>query len=197
MSIIRKTILKDEGCLRQISKEVNFGDKSYLDDIKQLEEYCLNNRVFALAPVQIGIPKRIIYLRNTTSDMMKNADSSYNEAKILINPKILVKKGHTKFLERCSSCLDYVGIVDRPYVINVEYYDINGNKHVEEFCGFETTVICHEYDHLEGILHIDLVDDVMKMTIDETKRYRDKNPYQIISEDCDFAEKVTKRKYNK
>ena len=36
-----------------------------LYDIEVLEEYCLNHGVFAMAAIQLGIPKRLIYIRNT------------------------------------------------------------------------------------------------------------------------------------
>lgn len=63
MNLTRKTIEHDNLYLRQISKEVDFDNDDYMDDINSLEEYCRNHTVFALAPVQIGIPKRIIYLK--------------------------------------------------------------------------------------------------------------------------------------
>lgn len=192
MSKNRLTILDSGDFLRQVSEEVDFNDKSYLKDIKDLEDYCRNNIVFAMASIQIGIPKRIIYLKNTTSDMNKNYDSNYDEAKILINPIILKSKGHTRFLERCASCLDYVGIIDRPYSIIIEYYDIYEKKHIEEIKGFETTVLTHEYDHLNGILHMDLA-DVFKQTLEETKEYRKIHPYEVISENCDY-DKIRSKK---
>ncbi len=193
MKLKRVTIHDNEKYLRQISKEVDFNDKSFLDDIKALEEYCENNVVYALAPVQIGIPKRIIYLRNSTPDMSKNFDKNYNEKRVLINPVILERKGHTKFLERCESCLDYSGVVDRPFSITIEYYDVSGKKIKETVSGFEATVLSHEYDHLNGILHMDLTDEVLILTIEETKEYRIKHPYEVISKDCDFESVLNKR----
>jgi len=193
----RLTILDNEKYLRQVSKEVDFKDKSYIGDIKKLEDFCRNNVVFAMAPVQIGILKRIIYLKNTTNDMNKNYDSSYDEARILINPIISERKGHTRFMERCASCLDYVGIIDRPYSLIVEYYDIDGNKHSEEIIGFEATILSHEYDHLNGILHIDLTNDVLQQTLEETKEYRKIHNYEIISEDCDFDKVLITKKRRK
>mgnify|MGYP003299453175 CR=1 FL=1 len=50
--------------------------------------------------------------------------------------------------------------------------DIKGEKKHEIFEGFKATVFCHEFDHLNGILHIDLADDVRQMTWDETRIYR-------------------------
>ena len=186
MALNRITIENNEKFLRQISIDVNFSTDTYMEWIEELRNYCQNNAVYALAPVQIGIPKRIIYFRNTSSDMTKNKDSNYDESIVLINPVIIEAKGHTRFLERCESCLDYVATIDRPYSVEVEYYDINGNKIHEIFEGFKATVFSHEYDHLNGILHIDLSDDVRKMTWEQTKSYREKHPYEILSKDGKF-----------
>ena len=186
MELNRITIENNEKFLRQKSTDVDFKKDNYKEWIEALKGYCQNNAVYALAPVQIGIPKRIIYFRNTTSDMTKNKDSNYDENTVLINPVIIKAKGHTRFIERCESCLDYVAIVDRPYLVEVEYYDVNGNKIHETFEGFKATVFSHEYDHLNGILHIDLSNDVRKMTWDETKTYREEHPYEILSKDDDF-----------
>lgn len=177
----RKTIENEEEFLRQKSIEVNFEKDNYNDYISKLRSYCCNNAVYALAPVQIGIPKRIIYLRNTTQNMDNNNNPEYNEEQIYINPFIISQKGCTRFLERCASCMDYVGTVERPYSIDIIYYDVKRQKKKETISGFKATVFCHEYDHLNGILHIDLANDVRKMTYEETREYREKHPYQIIA----------------
>lgn len=192
MELNRITIENNEEFLRQISSDVDFNNDNYMDYVEALKNYCQSNAVYALAPIQIGIPKRMIYLRNTTSDMDKNKDSNYDESTVLINPVIIEAKGHARFIERCASCLDYVGTVDRPYSVEVEYFDINGNKIHDVFEGFKATVFCHEYDHLNGILHIDLADDVREMTWDETRSYREKHPYEILSKDNQY--KLSERK---
>lgn len=81
----------------------------------------------------------MIYFRNTTSDRTKYKDSNYDECTVLINPVIIKPKRHTRFIKRWASCLDYVDTVDRPYSVEVEYYDVNGNKEYETFEGFKTT----------------------------------------------------------
>lgn len=201
MEIIRKTIINDEAFLRQISKEVDFNDKSYLDDIEKLKAFCQKDGIFALAPVQIGIAKRIIYLRSTSTDLNKINDSNYDESRVLINPVIISKKGLTRYLESCASCPDlsstseefnndekYLScVVERPYIIEVEYYDINGNKKSETFKGFESTVLSHEYDHLNGVLHIDYSKEVMPLDLEGRMKYRESHPYEIVSEDCDYV----------
>ena len=123
------TIADDEQFLRQVSKTVDFNDKSYLDDIELLGEYCANHEVFAMAAVQLGIPKRIIYLRNTKLEKVE--DKEWNEARVLINPVIKKRIGYTKYWEACASCLDNTGLVARPYKIKLEYYDVNGNLKID------------------------------------------------------------------
>ena len=130
-----KTILDNEKYLRQVSKEVDFKDKFYINDIKKLENYCKNNNVFAMSAIQIGVPKRIIYMKNTTTDVNKNCDLNYNENKIMINPNIIEVKGHTRYLEACASCLDICAVIDRPYSVIVEYYNINGQIKKEKITG--------------------------------------------------------------
>ena len=186
MELNRITIENNEDFLRQISTDVDFKTDDYNEWVEELKDYCQNNAVYALAPVQIGIPKRMIYFRNTTSDMTKNKDSNYDESTVLINPVIIGAKGHTRFIERCASCLDYVATVDRSYSVEVEYYDVNGNKVHETFEGFKATVFSHEYDHLKGILHIDLSDDVREMAWVGTKTYREEHPYEVLSKDDEF-----------
>lgn len=177
----RKTIENDEQFLRQISTPVDFVKDDYKKYISELKKYCENHAVYAMAPVQIGIPKRMIYFKNTTEDMSKNMKSSYDEEIVLINPSIIGMVGHTRFLEGCESCLDFVGVIDRPYSVEVKYFDIDGEEHQEIFEGFKATVFCHEYDHLNGILHIDLTDNVMQMSMEEKIEYRSRNPQKVLS----------------
>lgn len=181
MDIIRKTIENDEEYLRQISISIELEDKSYKEEIKLLEDFCLNTECYALAAVQIGIPKRMIYLKNTTLDMDKYKDLSYNESKVLINPEIISREGQTKFWEACLSCLDYTGLVSRPYKMTLHYYDKDGKEHEDTFEGFEATVLSHEIDHLDGILHMDIAEQVLEMNAEERMAFRKEHPYEIIS----------------
>lgn len=195
--IKRITIADNEEYLRQISEEVDFNDKSYLEDIKKLEEFCKHNEVFAMAAVQIGIPKRIIYLKNTTTDLNKNNEEGYNEAKVLINPKILSRKGHTRYLEGCASCLDYCGVVERPYQVEMEYYTPAGNKKIETFTSFPATVVSHENDHLDGIFHMDIALEVLRLTPEERTIYRQNHPYEIIDKEKEYLSIENKNQFKK
>ncbi len=180
MKIHYKTIEKDLEYLRQISKEVDLSNNAYKKDVKILSDLCATDEnILALAAVQVGIPKRLIYLKKT--DLSKFDDSKYNEKKVLINPVITKAYGLTRYWEACASCLDNLGLVERPYKIELEYYDINKKKYKEIFKGFSATVICHEIDHLNGILHIDKAIKIYHMDKDQRIEFRKNHPYEIIN----------------
>ena len=195
------TIEDDEQFLRQISKPVDLNDQELIHDIEILDEYCKENDVLAMAAVQLGIPKRIIYLKNTNLELIQKEqngkrteeEKQYNEQRVLINPVIIKKEGLTDYWEACRSCLNNMGHVQRPYKIIIEYQDINGNIKQEIFEGFESTVLSHEMDHLDGILHMDIADEVLVMEKEERKIFRQTHGYNITSKTGDF-EKLKKSK---
>lgn len=64
MSEIKQITIEDnEPFLRQISKEVKLPDPTLKDDTAILDEFCKWDAVLAMAAVQLGIPKRLIYLK--------------------------------------------------------------------------------------------------------------------------------------
>ena len=183
------TIADNEEFLRQVSKPVIFPDNNLKSDIKVLEQYFNQSDItLALAAVQLGITKRLIYLKNTdlelinrkNNDQETDEDRLHNEQRILINPIIVSREGLTDYWEACASCLDNLGHVKRPYKIIIKYQDINGNFHSEVFEGFESTVLSHEMDHLDGILHMDIADEVLVMTREERKEFRKTQGYNVI-----------------
>ena len=180
----------NEEYLRQISKEVDIKNvKELMNDISVLDEYCKENAVMAMAAVQLGIPKRMIYLKNTNLDIINKIqantvseeEKNYNESKVLINPIITNREGLTDYWEACASCLDNFGRVLRPYKIELEYYDVEGTKKQEAFEGFESTVLSHEIDHLDGILHIDIAEEVYQMPVEERKTWRINHGYKVYN----------------
>ena len=190
-----KTIENDLEYLRQISKEINFDDPELENDIKILTDFCKKNEVLAMAAVQLGIPKRIIYLKNTNLEIVNRdqqpdavVDLEYDEQTIMINPVITKRIGLTTYWEACASCLNNMGFVKRPYQIEMEYYDLKQNKHIETFEGFPATVISHEYDHLNGVLHMDIADEVRVLEAEERKKVRLQQGYEVISKEGNYEE---------
>jgi len=91
------TINDNETYLRQKSKEVDFNDSELCNNIEILGKYCMENDVLAMAAIQLGIPKRIIYVKNTDLEIVNKRTTEegraeiqdYNEEKVLINPIIV------------------------------------------------------------------------------------------------------------
>lgn len=178
MQLYRKTIAEDEQYLRQISKPVDFDKDDWQKAVETLDYFCKNDdNNMAMASIQLGIPLRLIYLKKTD---LNRLEEDYNEGKVMINPVILKSEGLTTYWEACASCLDNTGLVERPYRIELEYYDTNKEKHRETYEGFPCTVLSHEIDHLNGILHIDIASELLQMNKEERKIWRKNHPYQII-----------------
>jgi len=193
MKLEAKTITNDLEYLRQISEEVDLNDPKLHDYIKMLKEYFEIESALAMAAVQVGIPKRLIYIRNTDQNDLENKEK--DEARVLINPKIIRRTGHTRYWENCVSCRDLMGLVDRAYEIELEYYLEGGTLKREIFTGFEATVLQHEYDHLDGILHIDKAVQIYNLPLAKRREFRELLPnggYEIISKEGDFIETENK-----
>ncbi len=96
-----------------------------------------------LAAPQIGVAKRVVVVV---------VEEGYFE---FINPVIISEKGEQTDWEGCLSVVGKSGIVTRPMKVKIAYYDRNGEKHFLQAKGFFARAICHELDHLDGILYID------------------------------------------
>ena len=64
-------------------------------------------------------------------------------------------------MEGCLSVPGYIGHVVRPEKVRIQGLDAEGKMQDLVFDGFAATCICHEYDHLDGILYTDRSDNVM------------------------------------
>ena len=85
----------------------------------------------------------------------------------MINPVILEQSGSQLDDEGCLSVPGLIGTVDRPDYIKIEALDLDGKKQVYEFEGFDARVMCHEYDHLDGILFTDKATNIRDAADDE------------------------------
>ncbi len=178
MCLERKTIENDEEYLRQVSRSVDFSTDHWKEAFERLDYFCKNDdNILALASIQVGIPLRMVYLKKTD---LSRLDEEYNEERVLINPVVLKRIGLTRYWEACASCLDYIGLVERPYKMLVEYFKLDGKKYKEWFEGFIATVLSHELDHLDGVLHIDIALETLQMDRDARKEWREDHPYKVL-----------------
>ena len=62
------------------------------------------------------------------------------------------------------------------------------------FIGFESTVLSHEMDHLDGILHMDKAEELLVMTKEERKEFRKTHGYEIISQSGKYEDLLKDKK---
>ena len=111
-----------------------------LDDMKDTVK---KEQGAGLAAPQVGILKRAVVV---------DVEEGYFE---FINPVIMLQKGEQTGWEGCLSVRGKSGVVSRPMKVTLSYQDRNGEKHLLKAKGFFARAICHELDHLDGILYID------------------------------------------
>ena len=78
---------------------------------------------------------------------------------VLINPQIIESSGEQTGEEGCLSVPGKFGIVTRPDRVKVRAFDENMNEFEMEGEGLLARAFCHELDHLDGKLYVELAED--------------------------------------
>ena len=85
-----------------------------------------------------------------------------------VNPEIEVLDTATAgYWEGCLSVPGLRGFVERPQHIRVKALNLAGEPLSMEFSGFPATVFQHEFDHLDGTLYVDRINDPTKLVFEE------------------------------
>jgi peptide deformylase len=113
-----------------------------------LFETCFAAPGIGLAAPQIGVNRRVAVI-----DLSVGADPE--ERIVLVNPRILESSGEQKEEEGCLSIPDVSEHVVRPARVRVRFRDALGAERELEGTGLLARALCHEIDHLNGILYID------------------------------------------
>lgn len=78
----------------------------------------------------------------------------------MLNPRILsFSQTKVKDWEGCLSVPNHRGLVPRYQTIQVEYCDRHGQLQTATLTDFVARIFQHEYDHLQGIVFVDRVED--------------------------------------
>ena len=87
---------------------------------------------------------------------------------VCVNPEIeVVDEAAAGYWEGCLSIPGLRGFVERPQHIRVRYLDLKGECHELEARGFLATVFQHEFDHLDGRLFLDRIQDPTRLAFEE------------------------------
>lgn len=79
----------------------------------------------------------------------------------LVNPQIVQSEGEVVSTEGCLSVPGRRGTVARPEKVRVRAQDRKGNPIEVEGEGLLAVCLCHELDHLDGVLYVDkMIEDV-------------------------------------
>ena len=145
---------KDE-LLRKRSKEVDSIDNKIRELVLDMLDTMYKNDGVGLAAPQVGILKRIIVY------------DVGDGPKVMINPVITKSSGTQSGEEGCLSSPNVFGMVDRPASLHVKAYDLEGQEVSVKAKELEAIVLCHEIDHLDGVLFLDKAYDLYTATDEE------------------------------
>lgn len=129
--------------LRKKSRTVEKIDQKLLTLIDDMFETMYSADGVGLAAPQIGILKKLVVIDVGEGPV------------VLINPEILETSGKAVDIEGCLSIPNEQGEVERPTYVKVKALNARGEEVVIEAEDLFARAICHETDHLEGILFVD------------------------------------------
>ncbi|GHT75817.1 peptide deformylase [Bacteroidia bacterium] len=150
--------------LRKESKDIPL-DYPQLDKLlENMYETMKNADGVGLAAPQIGLEDRILVI---DLDACKDKDSSCaGFKKAFINAHIMEQSEEEQVME--EGCLSIPNIhekVPRSNRIRIQYLDEKLQPHDEIYEGYKARVLQHEYDHLDGILFVDRINNMRKQLI--------------------------------
>ena len=148
---IRQIRVDDDEILRKRCKPVKEMTPRIQELIDDMFETMYENNGVGLAAPQVGILKRIVVIDLST-------DENEEEPYCLINPELVFEEGEQEGEEGCLSVPGKAAKVVRPNHVIVKA--LNEDMEEIEVEGFEllARALCHELDHLDGIMYTDLME---------------------------------------
>lgn len=137
---IRNIVKEGDPVLTKICRPVEKFDEKLATLLDDMYETMQNGEGVGLAAPQVGILRRIFII-------------DIGEGKTeFINPKIEKTSGVQEGSEGCLSCPGEFGITRRPMYVTVKAQNRYGDQFTVNAEGLYAKAICHENDHLDGIL---------------------------------------------
>jgi peptide deformylase len=141
---LRNLRFNGDEILRKRSREVSVIDNKIKMLLNDMIDTMYENDGVGLAAPQVGILKRVVTIDVDDGNIYR-----------MINPKIIKSSGEQTDQEGCLSVPETKGMVKRPMNVTAVYTDEDGNEVTVEAEGLLARAICHEIDHLDGVLFID------------------------------------------
>lgn len=143
---IRNIVKLGDDVLRKVCRTQMTFDEKLATTLDDMAETMYMAEGVGLAAPQIGILRR--YCVVDVGDGIIE----------LVNPVIESMSGEQTGEEGCLSIPNRYESVTRPMTVTVRAQDRKGNSFTITAEGFKARAICHEIDHLDGILYIDKTD---------------------------------------
>lgn len=150
---LRNIVLEGDPILRKHCREVDQVDDRIRMILDDMVETMRQANGCGLAAPQIGMMRRMFV-----------AEPEEGRVYCFVNPEIVEMEGSQTGDEGCLSLPGYQGTVERPQRIKIKGLDRDGKPQEFDFEGWDAVVMCHEFDHLEGILYTDKSDNVYELT---------------------------------
>ena len=144
----RKIVTLGNETLRKKSKPVTAFDDSLgilLDDMKAT---MIEKKGVGISAVQVGVLRRAIVIEVEPEEYLE-----------IINPEIVKTKGKVTHSEGCLSIPGFYCDVPRPRYVKIVAQDRHGKFFEFEAEDYIARCVCHEIDHLNGILFVDLTEE--------------------------------------
>lgn len=142
----RKIVKLGDETLRKTSKRMEKFDLRLWLLLRDMKETMNKADGVGLAAPQVGILRRVV--------VIDVGDGPIE----LVNPEIIEAEGEQAGAEGCLSIPGRTGYVVRPNKVKVKAQDRNGKPFEIEGEGLLARALCHEIDHLDGRLYIDIMD---------------------------------------
>jgi len=144
---IRNIRQENDEILKKKSREIDVIDEKIKELANDMIDTMHKFNGVGLAAVQVGILKRIIVI-----DLYDDKGPI-----VLINPQIKKEKGEQEVEEGCLSFPNQFAKIIRPAEVTVEGLDLEGKTVKIKAKELLAQAICHEVDHLNGIVFVDKI----------------------------------------
>ena len=165
MAIREIRVIDRDDVLRKHARKVDKFDQRLSELLDDMAETMRAGEGVGLAAPQVGVLKRCVVI-DAGEIAGEGAEPKVLE---LVNPEIVSSEGEATVIEGCLSVPGRAGRVVRPAKVTVRAQDRDGNAIEVTGEGMLAVCLCHELDHLDGILYVD------KMIEDATEEMKRRN----------------------
>lgn len=162
MAIRNIVALGEDEVLRKRCRRVDKFDKRLRTLLDDMADTMYKADGVGLAAPQVGILKRVVVI-DVGDGLIE-----------LVNPEIIATEGSVVGVEGCLSVPGKRGTVDRPERVIVRAQNRDGKEIQLDGEELLARCLCHEIDHLDGVLYVDkMIDDVTDMEDEEYDEYEE------------------------